>query len=185
MNEFSDVLPVVQRRTNTFEDQLPSAISKQGAKYLLLGAAISTSIVLGSTGTGMWNAPSTTSISVTSVLSQPSKIALSTVQLLRRLRDSTGLTWEQLAQAMGVSRRSIHNWMIGEKLSAHNVEILARLDRLVDDLRGRNVEETRIALVHPDENGVSPLDAFRQRVANSGLIVTPRAGRPSDLLNSR
>jgi transcriptional regulator with XRE-family HTH domain len=50
---------------------------------------------------------------------------LSTGQRVRRVKERSGLTWAQLAAAVGVSSRSVHLWADGKPLRTRH---LARLD---------------------------------------------------------
>jgi DNA-binding XRE family transcriptional regulator len=52
-------------------------------------------------------------------------------KVLKELRQTTGLTWDQLAQALRVQRRSLHFWAKGERLSAPNLERLMRVASIV------------------------------------------------------
>lgn len=54
------------------------------------------------------------------------------VDFLREIKEKSGLTWDQLAKGFGVSRRTVHMWMAGGKMSAGNQE---RLIRLATDVR--------------------------------------------------
>ncbi len=57
----------------------------------------------------------------------------SPIVLLRRIRSISGWTWEELATALGVSRRALHHWDAGGSLSRKHLE---RLHRLAGVLRG-------------------------------------------------
>ena len=184
MNIETDTSPFTSASTNTTGARVTSPLRRQGGKYLLLGAALTTSIALGTSAIPSLTLPASTSAWSGVVTPLVAPEGLTSGQLLRRLRDATNLTWDQLAKAFGVSRRSVHHWLSGEKLSAHNLELLARFDRLVTAFKGNSPDETRLALVRTDESGVSALDAFRRRSAVSGQIVSPRTGKPSDLLNA-
>jgi len=79
---------------------------------------------------------------------------LAPVYILRRTRRISGLTWEELASAMGVSKRTLHLWDAGQALSQKHLKhlhgvhgVLERLDNgnpvhlrnlLLWDLGGRN-----------------------------------------------
>ena len=52
---------------------------------------------------------------------------------VRSLKARSGLTWEQLAQALGVSRRSVHGWAAGTRLTAGHAEAFSALELLVAD----------------------------------------------------
>lgn len=104
--------------------------------------------------------------------------------LLRSVRESAGLTWEQIARVFGVSRRAVHHWAAGENMSAHNIEMLARLERMVGKLPGQTAEQKRAALFAADEFGVAPIDAFRTMAASSSVLVKPRIASHSALLDA-
>lgn len=77
------------------------------------------------------------------------------VSELRRL---SGLTWEQLARLIGVSRRSLHFWASGKPTSRVYEERLQRLlatMRLID--RG-SARSNRAMMLTPGPDGNSPLD---------------------------
>jgi transcriptional regulator with XRE-family HTH domain len=54
-----------------------------------------------------------------------------------RLRDLSGLTWDQLAKLFGVSRRAMHLWASGGRMNSYHAEllsgILARINRIPAD----------------------------------------------------
>lgn len=50
------------------------------------------------------------------------------------LHEESGLTWDQLSRALGVSRRSVHLWASGRKLSASNLERLTQVYGVVREL---------------------------------------------------
>ena len=45
---------------------------------------------------------------------------LAVSEMLRRIRKRTSLTWAELADIIGVSRRSVHHWANGATVSAQN-----------------------------------------------------------------
>lgn len=64
-------------------------------------------------------------------------------RMLADLREASGLTWEQLAKIFGVSRRSIHLWLAGGRMSAANEEKLVRLEAEIAALPGHTPDEKR------------------------------------------
>lgn len=77
------------------------------------------------------------------------------------LRRLSGLTWDELAGLMHVSRRSLHHWVSGKPASAeHQTQLqrllgaLRRLDR-GDSSRNRNL------LLTPDDTGTLLLDLLK------------------------
>jgi DNA-binding transcriptional regulator YiaG len=78
------------------------------------------------------------------VIATPAKTSASQVQWLHA---ESGLTWDQLARVMGVSRRAVHSWAAGHRLAASNAERVAAVYRLVQSLSGDNAGERRSQLL--------------------------------------
>jgi transcriptional regulator with XRE-family HTH domain len=74
---------------------------------------------------------------------------------VRRLHDMSGLTWDQLARAFGVSRRAVHSWAGGGRLNARNAERLEQVEQVVSDYQAENPESTRDRLLRPRREGRS------------------------------
>lgn len=69
-----------------------------------------------------------------------------TRQAIAELRRISGLTWKQIGELFGVSRRSVHFWASGKPLNAHNEQ---RLMQILDVLRSADrgcARATRAAL---------------------------------------
>ncbi|NYI80630.1 antitoxin VbhA family protein [Nocardioides panzhihuensis] len=77
------------------------------------------------------------------------------------IKDRSGLTWEQLAQAFSVSRRAVHMWQSGSRVSAANAEALHWFADLVRSNLRDTAELTRSALLDVGPSGVSAVDMFR------------------------
>ena len=73
--------------------------------------------------------------------------ARSTAGILRTVRDRTGLTWEQTARLFGVSRRAVHLWASGGRMTAANEEALLRLATLLSSMDGASPLDTRRAVL--------------------------------------
>lgn len=67
----------------------------------------------------------------------------STAEMVGALHAQSGLTWEQLARAIGVSRRSLHLWAAGAKVSSVNQERVARLYAVMSELPAVSPDEKR------------------------------------------
>jgi hypothetical protein len=116
------------------------------AATLLLGAGTGTANIFIDTSTG-W----TTSGVVEVSRRQSNELALQ----LQQLKDSTGLTWSQLAALFGVTRRAVHFWARGGNITDDH---LLRLQRLQEQLRSHVSDDpasTRTALMVPDGSGRS------------------------------
>lgn len=66
------------------------------------------------------------------LVNQAADEARSASELVRDLRIISGLTWEQIANLLGVSAKTVHNWMAGEMIAEKN---LRRLGEIVAVLR--------------------------------------------------
>lgn len=66
---------------------------------------------------------------------------------VRRLRERSGLSWAQLAEAFGVSRRAMHFWANGGNMTGANVERLGLISAQLDELGPISAESTRMAVL--------------------------------------
>jgi transcriptional regulator with XRE-family HTH domain len=81
---------------------------------------------------------------------------------LGELRRISGLTWEQIAFMLGVSRRSVHNWANGAVVSGVNSERLARTVAVIRSFDTGVARVNRVVLMTPDADGRSPLDLLSE-----------------------
>jgi transcriptional regulator with XRE-family HTH domain len=109
----------------------------------------------------------------TEVFKTDAPSAVVPADVLRAIRVESGLTWEQLARVFGVSRRAIHHWAAGEKMSGHHIDLLGQLAKVVSDAPGTTASERRSALLLPGNDGVSALETFRARVLAGRALVNP------------
>lgn len=105
----------------------------------------------------------------------------SPAELLVETREASGLTWDQLARYFGVSRRAVHLWAAGGRMSAANEELLAHLVRAVDAVRGLEPAARRQALLRP-ESGLNIIDTERARRSSrdSDINRSPEIGVAAD-----
>ncbi len=91
------------------------------------------------------------------------------------LRRVSGLTWDELAKLLGVSRRSVHFWASGKPLNAANTR---RLFQLVDVLRGadRGSSQSNRAALFTVEEGSTAFDLL---VAQKFEAARSRLGKGS------
>jgi transcriptional regulator with XRE-family HTH domain len=108
--------------------------------------------------------------------------------VLLEIKSASGLTWEQLARIMGVSRRAVHMWLRANPMTADKEERVHDVRQVVLELAGRSQLETRSRLLDKhDGKSVFDLLVARQDQAASLLakqrssVATPavlqRAGR--------
>lgn len=96
---------------------------------------------------------------------------------VKALRELTGLTWEQIARLFGVSRRSVHLWAAGGKLSAANEELLAEVVDIIRGIEASSPERVRHELFRVrSETGLSVYDELRSRHASTSSDINRPAG---------
>lgn len=128
--------------------------------------------------TGMLSAPVVNLVSLAPQAEQTSAMDL------KALRESSGLTWEQLARLFGVSRRSVHNWSAGERMNSHNAEILSQISEFVSSLPGETADEKRSELLRTRPGG-SHFDALRRTLSTNGVVINGPAATVLALLDSQ
>jgi transcriptional regulator with XRE-family HTH domain len=84
-------------------------------------------------------------------------------QRVRALYDRAGLSWEELARALGVSRRAVHQWAVGGRINSAHLEVLFALEAEVNRFPFVDRESTRLQLLTPSADGFSPYRRFIQR----------------------
>jgi len=108
----------------------------------------------------------------------------SSAQLVLSIHQETGLTWDQMAKSLGVSRRAIHQWANGARLSAGNLERLQKFYKAVKSLPYANAEEVRVALLAVDASGRTVLERLSLDITDPGPILTLPLWTPKPLTNN-
>lgn len=98
---------------------------------------------------------------------------------LRSIQQRSGLDWGQLAHVLGVSRRTIHNWIGGATVNGDNAKrITALYNALIHELRGVVPVDARSYLLSPAEDGTTRLSVIsghiRQEYKRSRPVVGAR-----------
>lgn len=107
---------------------------------------------------------------------------LTTATLIKEMHSKSGLTWEQLSKALGVSRRSVHLWASGGRINARHVELLSELARLIDEAPVANPKSVRAWLLTSEAGRSSPLEAFKSTHRRTAPPVNTVGYTPSQLL---
>lgn len=96
------------------------------------------------------------------VISTSSKEATQKAEATRKaineLRKLSGLTWDQLAKLFNVSRRSLHFWASGQRLSSFNEESLNRLLGTIRYIDRGSADINRGLLMSPGSDGKPLID---------------------------
>lgn len=98
--------------------------------------------------------------------------------VLQQVRRQSGLSWGEIAVAVGVSRRTIHNWLGGGRLAGVHLTQLLEMSRVVNIVWTGSAESTRAALLRPREYGRSIVDdlALYSRPARRRPLSTVSVG---------
>ena len=93
-------------------------------------------------------------------------------EMVNWLHEESGLTWDQLARTLGVSRRSAHAWANGQRVSGRNLERLSYVYSAIKSIDASSAEDRRHALFSPQTNNQPNL--FDQLVIRARKAVPPR-----------
>ncbi|MCY3020093.1 MAG: helix-turn-helix domain-containing protein [Planctomycetota bacterium] len=88
----------------------------------------------------------------------PAVAATRQTTAVSELRQLSGLSWDQLARILGVSRRSIHFWASGKTLTQANEEKLNRVLSVVRRLDRGSATANRAVLLGSLADGTIPFD---------------------------
>jgi transcriptional regulator with XRE-family HTH domain len=86
---------------------------------------------------------------------------------VRALKLASGLTWAQFAGLFGVTRRAVHFWAEGGRISADHVARLERVRQALDSAGGSTPAQTREALFTVDGRGITPFASLIAEVNRS------------------
>jgi hypothetical protein len=103
-------------------------------------------------------------------------------QLINEIYRMSGLTWQQISRALGVSNRSVLLWARGGKISGRNLELLAEFERLVASTPAETPEERRVSLLASHGASASRLTSFMKENLATGNAVNSPSATPAELL---
>ncbi|MFI4973244.1 MAG: hypothetical protein ACHP84_01750 [Caulobacterales bacterium] len=83
-------------------------------------------------------------------------------RLLDQIQDWAGLTLEQLAPLVGVSRRSLQNWRAGEPISGRKADRLRAVSEAIEALGAKGSARAQTRLFERRPFGVSLYDLLRE-----------------------
>ena len=102
-------------------------------------------------------------------------------EMTQWLHRESGLTWEQLARTLGVSRRSVHAWAGGQRVSGRNLERLSNVYFTIKRIPADSPSDRRHALFAPHNGLPSLFDslvalALKAEPSPGGVTVARRLG---------
>lgn len=110
----------------------------------------------------------------------PEHAPKSLAEIVRHVRASTGLTWDQLARVFGVSRRAVHHWANGGKMNSVNEQLLLSLASRISSLPAGSPDEVRLSL-GANITGQTLTDVLRSMTGRPEQVVN----RPAFSLEER
>jgi DNA-binding transcriptional regulator YiaG len=108
---------------------------------------------------GLFGLKTKSRVATTPTLSDQGRSARETVHEVRRL---SGLTWEQLARVVNVSRRAIHHWASGRAVSSAHEEHLARVLATIKLVDRGAARRNRELLLSSSESGRLLIDMLAE-----------------------
>jgi transcriptional regulator with XRE-family HTH domain len=102
---------------------------------------------------------------------------------LSELRRLSGLSWEQLARVLGVTRRTLHFWASGQAIARSNEEHLQRALAVVRSIDRGSTTANRSVLLESFEDRMNAIDLLaahdyeRAASVTSRLSTTARASK--------
>ena len=94
---------------------------------------------------------------------------------VRELKVASGLTWAQFAALFGVTRRAVHFWVEGGKISADHLVRVERIRGVLERLGGTSPEATRAVLFSIGSTGRTPFAALVSEVNRTGDFTPERS----------
>ena len=96
---------------------------------------------------------------------------------VNEIRRLSGLTWEQLADVLGVTRRTLHNWSNGLPMSRSHEQRLAQTRSVLRAIDRGSASENRATLLAPTPDGETLLDLlsredYKSVLTQAGTIST-------------
>ncbi|MGH8904939.1 MAG: helix-turn-helix domain-containing protein [Egibacteraceae bacterium] len=104
-----------------------------------------------------------------------SSIPISPADRLRAIHERSNLTWSQLARLFGVSRRAVHAWVGGSRMSAANLERLGRVEQFVSACYEATPQATRDRLFSSPPGQLSPFATLLAEISEARPSSEPRA----------
>lgn len=107
--------------------------------------------------------------------------AQSIPEAVLEIRRRSGLTWEELAELFGVTRRSVHHWASGKQVSSKNDRFIRQVLDVIQRLDLGESIQTRAVLLQTRADGNTLLGLIRERrfdEAKAAVELSTRAAPP-------
>lgn len=97
-------------------------------------------------------------------------------QYISELRRLSGLTWAQLAEMLGVSRRTLHFWASGQNITGENHRLLMDVLGVVRKLSVNGAQSTRTLIFTRNERGETIFERLQQRQFTKAIQIAQEIG---------
>lgn len=104
--------------------------------------------------------------------------------IVRSIKDTTGLTWEQIGRIFGVSRRAVHNWANGGRINASNSEALYQMASAVRELEHLPLNERRRKILAIGPNSHQLVDRLRAAHRSAPDDIAGEPFHPENMLEN-
>jgi DNA-binding transcriptional regulator YiaG len=105
--------------------------------------------------------------------------APSSSTVLTELRRLSGLSWDQLARVLGVSRRALHFWASGKRMASSNEEHLQRVLAVLRAIDRGSSSANRTALLGALDGDTLVADVLANREYERAVSLASRLSAPS------
>ena len=168
---------VVGHGTTSLSD-LADIHDRTTQSVIVVGRALSTAGTSSAGPTTIWEAPYIHNVDMTVSGSNRDLTETrignrleATRKAISELRRISGLTWDQLGQLLGVSRRSVHFWASGKPPNASNEKRLMQVLDVVRTADRGSARSMRAAMMDASQ-GTTPFDMLAaQRFEDARLIL--------------
>ena len=104
--------------------------------------------------------------------------AKTTAEAVLEVRRCSGLTWDELSEIFDVSRRSVHHWANGKKISAGNERVVHQTLAAINHLDEGDRARTRARLLDVGISGQSPFNMLASHKFEQVMDLIPGEAKP-------
>lgn len=92
-------------------------------------------------------------------------------ELVDDIHQRSGLTLEEIAELVGTSRRTIHNWRNGERVNSRNERILRDLADVIRKIDAGDPKATRQRLLQREDGRISPYALLEEQRYDAAAAI--------------
>lgn len=97
-------------------------------------------------------------------------------EILKEIKNSTGLSWKRMAELFSVSRRAVYDWLEGKPMSDHNYSKLCKVEEALKPIKYDTPYQMRTLLLFGNRAGENPYQLLKQsRYAEFSQFIQDQA----------